>query len=517
MARDKIALIIGAGPAGLSAAYHLLMETEDIKPVILEKFDCIGGISRTIWNNASGTDIGPHRLFSKNQDVIDLWEKLLPLQGKGAIDDKILNRITTLSENGPDPDEVNNVMLKRRRLSRIYYLKHFFDYPVSLNFTTILNLGIVRTFMAGFSYLKSCVHKIPENSLEDFMINRFGCVLYQMFFEKYTEKVWGVHPSKISKEWGEQRIKGISLSKVLLNAILSPLKSISKKDKETSLIEEYYYPKYGCSQLWQVMLDKILAMGGEIYYNTTVSQINTKDNKVFSVSAISNNNETTYVADYLVSSMPINELIAGLNNVPEEVKYIAENLQYRDYILASYLCKGINLPNNTKFLTINNIAPDSWIYLQEDFIKAGRIYIMNNFSPYMIKDFQNNVLVNLEYFCNEGDELWSKSEAEMLDFGLNEFKKLGVLGSDNIIESRCVKVQKAYPAYFGVYKDFDKVKNYLNTIKNLYCIGRNGQHKYNNMDHSILSGMKVADVIKNNLPIDLLWSVNTEQEYHEAK
>ncbi len=515
--RDKIAIIIGAGPAGLSAAYHLITETENVKPIIIEKTNSVGGISKTITENGNATDIGPHRLFSKNQEIINLWEKLLPLQGSPAIDDKILNRHATLKTGGPNPENVDNVMLKRKRFSRIFYLGKFFDYPISLKVETILNLGLKRTTKAGFSYLKSCIHKVPEHSLEDFMINRFGKVLYKMFFEKYTEKVWGIHPSNISKEWGEQRIKGISLSKVLINALLSPFKLISKNKKETSLIEEYYYPKFGCSQLWQIMADAITSNGGEILFNTNVTKFGIQDGKIYNVTATCQNEEKIYNADYIISSMPIKELISGMENVPNDVKYVAENLQYRDYILASYLAKDVNLPNNTKFPTINNIAPDSWIYLQDDNIKAGRIHIMNNFSPYTVKDFEHNTLINLEYFCNENDELWSKQDDELLDFGISEFKKLGVLNKENIINSKCIRVKKAYPAYFGVYKDFDKIKSYLNSITNLYCIGRNGQHKYNNMDHSILSGIEVVNVIKNNLPIDVLWDVNTEQEYQETK
>ena len=244
--RDKIAIIIGGGPAGLSAAYSFLTKTDDILPIVLEELDCVGGISRTVHHNGNGIDLGGHRLFSKNQEILDFWEEILPLQGKPPIDDKILGRTITVSENGPDPDETDKVMLKRKRVSRIFYLRKFFDYPISLKVSTILNMGIGRTFCAGMSYIKSCFVKRDEKNLEDFMINRFGVVLYKMFFEKYTQKVWGLHPREISKEWGEQRIKGLSLSKAIMNAILSPLKLISNKQKETSLIEEYFYPKYGC-------------------------------------------------------------------------------------------------------------------------------------------------------------------------------------------------------------------------------------------------------------------------------
>ena len=514
MERTKIAVIIGAGPAGLSAAYNLLKLTDDIKPVILEELDCAGGISRTVFYNGNGTDIGPHRLFTKNDDILRMWEELLPLQGKPPVDDKILHREITVNPGGPDPDETDRVMLKRKRLSRIYYLRKFFDYPISLKASTILNMGLGRTFKAGMSYIKSCVVKRDENSLEDFMINRFGKVLYEMFFEKYTQKVWGLHPSKISKEWGEQRIKGLSLSKALLNAVLSPLKLLSNKHKETSLIDEYYYPKLGCSHLWNTMADEIIKMGGEIKFNSKVKDFDMDDN---SIKAVVLENGEKIKGDYFISSMPVKYLVQGLKNVPQDVADIADNLSYRDYMLVSFYCDKINLPNNTNIPTFGNIAPDSWIYIQENDITAGRMHIMNNCSPYVIKDFEHKVLINLEYFCNEGDELWEKSDEDMINFGISELQKRDVITKENVLDSLRIKVKKAYPAYFGVYKDFDKVINYLNTIENLYCIGRNGQHKYNNMDHSMLSGLEAAKVIKDNLAKEVLWAVNTEQEYHEIK
>ncbi len=517
--RDKVAVIIGAGPAGLSAAYYLLKETDDIKPVILEELDCVGGISRTVHYNGNGIDLGGHRLFSKNQQILDFWEEILPLQGKPPIDDKILHREITVSPNGPDPDETDRVMLKRRRVSRIFYLRKFFDYPISLKASTILNMGLGRTFKAGMSYLKSCVHKVPEKTLEDFMINRFGETLYRMFFEKYTQKVWGLHPSEISKEWGEQRIKGLSLSKAILNAILSPFKLISNKEKETSLIEEYYYPKFGCGQVWEFMADEIVKMGGEIHFNTKVIDFDLEGNKILAVNTLINgSNAEKFKGNFYISSMPVKDLVLGFGDcVPHNVSEIAKDLPYRDYILTGFYCNKINLKNNTKIPTLNNICPDSWIYIQEDDITAGRLQIMNNWSPYLVKDFKNKVFISLEYFCNEGDDLWNKSEADMTAFGLSELEKLGIVKAEDVIESVRVKVKKAYPAYFGAYNQFDIVKDYLNSIDNLYCIGRNGQHKYNNMDHSMLSGIEAVNVIRDNLSKDILWKVNTEKEYHEVK
>ena len=511
----KTAIIIGAGPAGLSAAYGLLKM--DIKPVILEELDVVGGIARTVVHNGNGVDLGGHRLFSKSTTILDLWENLLPLQGKPAIDYKLLDRNVTTSPAGPDPDKTDRVMLKRERLSRIYYENKFFDYPISLNIKTMTNMGIKRIVTAGCSYLKSCIIKRQENSLEDFMINRFGKVLYELFFEKYTQKVWGLHPKNISKEWGEQRIKGLSLHKVLLNAFASCFNK-SKNEKETSLIREYYYPKYGCGQLWSTMADEIVNHGGEIHYNSKVIGFKNSDKHIESVIIKDNNNNTVeFCADYIISSMPIKDLIKGLNDVPSDVSNIAENLPYRDYILVGFYLDKFNLKNNTNIKTINNICPDNWIYLQDEYITAGRLQIMNNWSPYLVKDFQNKVFISLEYFATEGDSLWEKTEKEMLAIALKDIHNLNLAEKENILDTLVIKVKKAYPAYFGIYSQFDKIKDFLNNYDNLYCIGRNGQHKYNNMDHSMLSGLEAAWCIKNNTDKNILWNVNTEKEYHECK
>ena len=516
--RDKVAIIVGAGPAGLSAAYYLLQNTADIMPLILEEQNDIGGISRTFEHNGYKFEIGPHRLFSKNQEVLDFLQAMLPNQGVPALDDKVLKRQVSLTANGPDPDKTDRVMLKRKRVSRIFYLRKFFDYPISIKLSTIANLGIVRTINAGLSYIKSRLFQRDEKTLEDFMINRFGFVLYKMFFEHYTQKVWGLHPKDISKEWGEQRIKGLSLSKAILNAIVSPFKRNSDKNKETSLIDEFLYPKYGCGQLWHTIADDINSKGGKIKLNCKVIGINLSDGRVDSVKVVENGEEKLLSGDYFISSMPIKDLVIGMGDiVPKDVKSIAENLPYRDYNLVGLCVNKILLSNNTDYPTINNICPDHWIYIQDTDVTAGRIYLLNNWSPYILKDFQNKVFICLEYFCNEGDNIWNMSDDEAVDFGISELERLNVIYKSDVVDSVRLKVRKAYPAYFGVYKDFDTVKKYLNAIENLYCIGRNGQHKYNNMDHSILSGFEVGRVLMGKSTKESLWQVNTEKEYHEIK
>ncbi len=506
--KERIVLIIGGGVAGLSAAYSLLKEGAIYKPIIIEADSTVGGLSKTLDYSGNLIDIGPHRFFSKDDRVLQFWYNFLPAQGAPAKDDLLLKR-SFIFNGHINPEIDDKCMLNRRRFSRIFFNKKFFDYPVNMNLKTILNMGLFKTALCGFSYIKSCFIKRKENSLEDFMINRFGKVLYSMFFEFYTQKVWGRHPKKISKDWGAQRIKGLSLLKTLLNKILSK--------KETSLIEEYIYPKLGASQLWNDMANEIIRLGGEIHLNSKVVGLNYDNNKIKSLTVDSPNGKQEYFGDYVVSSMPIRDLILNLSSAPQEIFSIAQNLPYRDYILVSHLVKNFNLKNNTNWPTINNICPDSWIYVQDREVNVGRLYIPANFSPYITKN-SDELLVGMEYFANENDELWKMTSNEIFDFSISELKALGAITSkDDVIKSYRYAAKDAYPAYFDSYKDFGQVREFLNNIDNLYCIGRNGQHKYNNMDHSTLSGILVADTIINKKQKDSLWNINTEKDYQETK
>ena len=509
----KTAIVIGAGPAGLSTAYHLIKS--GIIPVIIEADEVIGGLSKTFFQNGKGIDIGPHRFFTKNSQVKDFWKNLLPLQGKPSIDDIVLNREVSLVPDGPDPEKEDKVFLSRKRFSRIYYANHFISYPIKIELSSIMAMGLPKTFLAGISYLKSCFFKKPETNLENFIINRFGQVLYELFFEGYTQKVWGIHPSEISKEWGLQRIKGISLKEVIINAFCGLFKI--KNQKETSLTDEYIYPKLGSSQFWDVMADKIKADGGEIILNSKVIGLIKNGNKIISlkIQNTKTNEITEMSADFFISSMPVKSLLTEMNDVPDDIAEIAKNLVYRDFILVNFVTEKFNLKNNTTHPTINNIAPDSWIYIQDNTIKAGRLDIMNNFSPYIINNYQKDVVINLEYFCNETDDFWNDKDENIISFAISELQKLKIADKDDIKFSKVIRIKKAYPSYFGSYDRFDEIKNYINTIDNLYCVGRNGQHKYNNMDHSLLSGIVAADVIANNKDKNILWDVNTDSSYQE--
>ena len=513
----KKVVIIGAGPAGLATAYELASDNRfDITILELESF--VGGISRTINYKNNRMDIGGHRFFTKNERVNNLWHEIMPLQSAPAIDDKLLNRKIELDPNGVDPETSDEVILKRHRVSRIYFLKKFFDYPISMKPRTFINMGFSRTMKAGFGYIGSVFHKRKENSLEDFYINRFGKPLYQLFFESYTEKLWGIHPSHLSADWGAQRVKGLSLSKAFLNALTKPFRK-NKNKTETSLIEQFEYPKYGPGELYTVMAKKLEEKGVHIIYNAEVNKL-IRDDKG-NISKVITKDNKEHPCDYLVSSMPIKDLFVGLgkDNVNEEAYNLAVSLPYRDFITVGVLLDKLKIKNKTKIPTLNDLVPDTWIYVQERDVTMGRIQLFNNWSPYMVNDPLHTVWLGLEYFCSEGDKMWESSDEEFINMAIQELIKMGIIESkDNVLDSTRARVKKAYPAYFGSYDHFDKVKVELNKIDNLYCIGRNGQHRYNNMDHSMLTGLIAADYIKEGRSDkEELWSVNAEKEYHEEK
>ena len=514
---NKKVVIIGAGPAGLASAYELNKNGFDVTVLELEEF--VGGISRTVEYQGNHIDIGGHRFFTKNDRVNALWHEIMPNQSAPSKDDIVLERKVELVEDGRDPEVFDEVLLRRQRVSRIYFLKKFFDYPISLKARTFINMGFFRTIRAGFGYLASCIHKRKENSLEDFYINRFGKPLYQLFFESYTEKLWGIHPSKLSADWGAQRVKGLSLRKAFLAALSKPFKKKKKKKEvETSLIKSFEYPKYGPGQLYTVLAERLKNSGVKIIYKEEVNKCLIKDNKVTGLVTKSGH---TYDADYVISSMPIKDLFVALgkDNVSEESYEVATTLPYRDFITVGLLLDKLKIKNKTKIKTINNIVPDTWIYVQERDVTMGRIQLFNNWSPYMVKDYLNTVWIGLEYFCSEGDAMWEDSDEHFISMAVDELVRMGIIESkDDVLDATRIKVKKAYPAYFGSYDHFDKVKQELDRYENLFCIGRNGQHRYNNMDHSMLTGLIAADYIRDGVTDkEALWNVNAEKEYHETK
>ena len=496
----KKVIIIGGGPAGLTAAYTILKNSTAYDVTILESEKNLGGISKTVTYNNNKMDLGGHRFFSKNEEINKLWQEILPLERKGK----------------HDPKNDNKVLLTRNRVSRIYYQKNFYDYPLTLKFQVFKNLGLKTALISGLSYIKSSLFKRKETNLENFYINRFGKKLYSIFFEGYTEKLWGRSPKEIDSSWGKQRVKGLSIRKIIKD-YFSRVFNIKTKDKETSLIENFYYTKYGPGQMWEEMALKIKKMGGKILTEHEVLKIHKKNNKIENVSCLVKGKVKVFEGDYFISSMPIKYLISGMNNVEKSIKKIALNLPYRDFITVGLILNKINLKNNTQIKTYNNLIPDCWIYVQGKEEKLGRIQVFNNWSPYLIDDI-NKVSLGLEYFCQENDSFWNKSEEELRDFAVKELLNMQIISDKkDILDYHVEKVKKAYPAYFDSYKNFPEVKEYLNKISNLYCIGRNGQHRYNNMDHSMETAIIAAkSILNNDLELkESIWNVNTEQTYHE--
>lgn len=518
MEKKKV-VIIGAGPAGVSAAYELSKSGEfDI--VIIEAQEKAGGISRTIEHHGYRLDIGPHRFFTKSERVRNLWNEILPAQGAPAEDDLLLGRDIPLEAGGPNPETDDKVILYRKRLTRIYFLRRLFPYPISLGWTTLENLGLARIVKIGFSYLRSAILPRPENNLEDFYINRFGKELYETFFRDYTKKVWGCDCSEIPKDWGAQRVKKLSVI-VILRDLLANCFKLRKKEVQTSLIDSFYYPKLGAGQMYEALAERAEKNGVKILYRHRVTGLLARDGKIVSVKVddLISGEQAEIAADHFISTMPISELIDGLQGleIPPAVRNVSANLAYRDYIQVGLLFERMRLANETAEKTLNNLIPDNWIYIQERDVTMGRLDIFNNFSPYLLADLQK-VWLGCEYFCNQTDPIWNLPDRDVAELAAGELKKMSLIGEEEILDYKIIRQPKAYPSYFGVYKDFQLVQDFINQIGNLYLIGRNGMHKYNNMDHSILTGLIAADNIKSGISDKSnLWSVNTEEEYHEMK
>lgn len=504
-------IIIGAGPAGLTAAVELSKLGYAVQ--ILEAGDRIGGISQTVRFEGNRMDIGGHRFFTKDARVAAWWEALMPLQGSPAWDDLITKADKNFSAHGPDPEQADRVMLLRERVSRIYFNRHFFDYPISLKWSTIRGMGFLTTMKAGFSYLFACVHKLPESSLENFYINRFGRVLYSLFFESYTEKLWGRHPRDISADWGAQRVKGLSVKAVLKDIFRRLFHT--KGPVETSLIEQFHYPKLGPGQLWELAAQEAVSLGTVLQLNSPVTGLQLEQGRVQAVYV----RDTRIEGDIFLSSMPLQQLIQGLDgySVSPTVLKAAQELPYRDFVTVGLLVHKLLLANDTARVTVNDRIPDCWIYVQDRGVKLGRVQLFNNWSPYMVEDPQEYVWLGLEYFCKEGDALWIMSDAEWTELGVKELRQIGILGDTPIIKSHVERIQKAYPAYFDGYTHINEIRESLNGIENLYCIGRNGQHRYNNMDHSMATAFAAVDAIEGRGSKEAVWQVNTEQSFHESK
>jgi len=537
----RTAVIIGAGPAGLTAAYELLTRT-DVRPIVLEKNPDVGGLSRTIEHHGNLMDIGGHRFFSKSDRVMNWWLMHLPLESSAAGGTEITyqqktRRIETpglsdaqAQQNAaaaaeraagltPNPEAV---MLLRRRQSRIYFLGKFFAYPVQMSRDTLSKLGLLRTIRILFSYLRAALFPPrPVKNLEDFFIRRFGKELYLTFVKSYTEKVWGVPCQQISAAWGEQRVKSLSVRRSLRHFLKQTLgratQDIFQKQTETSLIEQFLYPKYGPGQMWREVACKVEALGGEILRQTQPRRLEIVGPRVQAVLVADGAGQQRRIAcDFVFSTMPVKELAGLLDGpVPKNVREVAAGLQYRDFIAVGLLLNSLRIKDD-----VSSPAPlvaDTWIYLQDPDVLAGRLLIFNNWSPYLVKD-PSKVWIGVEYFCYESDNLWKLPEEEMARLAMTELERIGIIDAREVVDWRVERVPKAYPAYFGAYERFGEVQEFLDGFENLFLVGRNGMHKYNNQDHSMLTAMVAVDnIIAGRTEKSNIWAVNTEMEYHEEK
>jgi protoporphyrinogen oxidase len=524
---EKTALIIGAGPAGLTAALEFLKQS-DIKPIVLEASREIGGLSRTVRYKGNRMDIGGHRFFSKSDRVMEWWLEQMPVEmpdAEPAATIRYRGQSRVVAGMGARAEraaaERDLVMLVRPRRSRIYFLRRFFEYPITLTIDTLSKLGLMRAIRIGVSYMASRAARVkPEKSLEDFLINRFGRQLYLTFFKSYTEKVWGTECKEIPAAWGAQRIKGLSLARAVKHFLKRSLGrrevDVAQKRTDTSLIERFLYPKFGPGQLWEHVAEKVVKAGGEIHTGWKAVRVDTEGNRVIAVDAVSEEGVTRrFEAGFFLSSMPMRELVnameAGGTAIAANVKQVSDGLVYRDFIVIGILTDSLLVTEPD-----GGLLKDTWIYIQEPDVQIGRLQIFNNWSPYLVEP--GKVWIGLEYFCNDTDPLWKMADEELTGFGAAELEKIGILRAGDVLDSHVVRAPKTYPAYFGTYDRFDELRAFVDSFENLFLIGRNGMHKYNNQDHSMLTAMQaVENVVRGKTGKDNLWSINTEQDYHEQK
>ncbi len=450
---NKCAIIIGAGPAGLTAAYELITKT-DIKPIIIEKTSDIGGISKTVVYNGNRMDIGGHRFFSKSDTVMKWWQEILPIQGRESGNGE---RKTAFSTGGPDP------------------------------------------------------------------VSRFGKELYETFFKDYTKKIWGVPCNEIAADWGAQRIKELSVSRTLLHEIKSLYnrdKSIEQKNTDTSLIMHFMYPKLGPGQMWETVAKIIEERGGVIIKNAEVTGLKITEHQITELTYYNRLTDTDEVikGDYYFSTMPVKDLINAMgSSVPAKVKQISNGLPYRDSITVGLLLNELKIKNETTIPTINKMVPDNWIYIQERDVKMARLQIFNNWSPYLVVD-PTKVWIGLEYCCNEGDELWKKKDSDFIQFAIDELHHIDIIDKNEVVDCTMLRTLKTYPAYFGTYLKFNIIRDFTDSIDNLFLIGRNGMHKYYNQDHAMLTAIiAVNNIISEKKSKNNIWRINADEEYIESE
>jgi protoporphyrinogen oxidase len=469
MSEDAPVVIAGAGPGGLTAAYQLTKRGQ--KPVVLECDDVVGGISRTVVRDGYRFDLGGHRFFTKVPEVEKLWHEILP------------------------PGD----FLLRPRMSRIFYEGKYYDYPLKA-MNALRNLGIGESVLCGLSYLRARIRPPKdESNYENWLVARFGWRLYRTFFKTYTERVWGVEVSEMPADWAAQRVKNLDLRKAVVNAIMPK----RKQTEITSLIEEFQYPKFGPGMMWEVCAEKVQAAGGTLHMEARLTTINVANGRAQSVVYHQDGVDKKVEASHVISTMPMRELVHAITPAPpDEVVAAADGLHYRDYLTVALV-----VPASRSF-------PDNWIYIHAPEVEVGRIQNYGSWSPYLVKD--GHTCLGLEYFVFEGDAMWETPDDDLIALGTKELSLLGLVEPGDVEAGYVVRVRKAYPYYDFTYKaNVDTIRRYLEAeAPNVHPVGRNGMHKYNNQDHSMYTAMLTVENIFG--AAHDIWSVNVEEEYHEA-
>jgi len=463
-------VIVGAGPAGLTAAYILAKRT-GARITVLEGDQTVGGISRTVQYKDYRFDLGGHRFFTKIAPVERLWREVLGDQ-----------------------------FIKVPRLSRIYYNGKFFDYPLKA-MNALTGLGAWNAVLMVLSYVKWHYRPYPvEDNFEQWVTNRFGRRLYRAFFKTYTEKVWGLPCTEIRAEWASQRIQGLSLARAILNAT-----SLNKRSPDIkTLIHEFDYPRLGPGQMWEACRDRVVARGHRVLLGHRVTAFHTNASGVTAVVADTAEGERVFPADHVISSMPLRSLVNSLRPAPPaDVTAAAAGLAYRDFLVVALMIEG------------EALFPDNWIYIHTPGVQVGRIQNFNNWSAAMVPA-KGITCVGMEYFCFKGDGLWSSADRDLVALASAEIERLGLAQASRVRDAQVVRVPKAYPIYDSAYRGhLDRVREYIDPIPNLHTVGRNGMHKYNNQDHSMLTSMMAVDNMLGG-SFDI-WAVNTDFEYHEEQ
>jgi protoporphyrinogen oxidase len=476
--RQHKAIIIGAGPAGLTAAYELAKHRQ---PVLVLEADpkYVGGISRTVTYNGFRFDIGGHRFFSKSREVEDLWTEIL----------------------GPD-------MLDRPRSSKIYYRGQFYSYPLK-PFDALSKLGIIESSLCMLSFAKARAFPTKDpRSFEDWVVNQFGQRLFNIFFKTYTEKVWGMSCKEISADWAAQRIKGLSLGSAIKNALLPQRKPKDRSQVVKTLIDTFRYPRRGPGMMWEACADRVRALGGDVMMGCRVNscRFDAASHTWIVTVRKSDGSEEQFRGEHVISSMPIRELIAELEpQLPAQARDAAESLRYRDFLTVGLILRERNRFN------------DNWIYIHDPGVQMGRVQNYKSWSPEMVPD-ANCACYGLEYFCFEGDGLWAAADADLIAMATKELQQVGLADAGDVLDGCVIRQPKAYPVYDDGYKTHvGTVRRALDTYcPNLHLVGRNGMHKYNNQDHAMMTALLAArNILAGNMKYDV-WAVNQDAEYHES-